>query len=101
MRLRWFGNGEWVVMAALIGELVLFSATAPMFFSVANGVEILRLSVELGLLAIALTPVVITGGIDLSVGAVMGLAAVTFGMAYHDWQLPMPFAAVGALLVGL
>jgi ribose/xylose/arabinose/galactoside ABC-type transport system permease subunit len=37
-----------------------------------------RLGVESGLLAIALTPVVITGGIDLSSGALLGLAAVTW-----------------------
>ena len=45
-----------------------------------------RLGVELGLLAIALTPVIVTGGIDLSVGSMMGLAAVMFGVAYRDWQ---------------
>ena len=39
------------------------------------------LSVELGLLAVALTPVIVTGGIDLSVGSMMGLAAVVFGAA--------------------
>ena len=42
-----------------------------------------RFSVELGLLAVALTPVIVAGGIDLSVGSMMGLAAVTFGAAYH------------------
>ena len=40
-----------------------------------------RFSVELGLLALALTPVIVTGGIDLSVGSMMGLAAVVFGAA--------------------
>ena len=60
---------------------------------VANFFEVLRLSVELGLLAIALTPVIITGGIDLSVGSMMGLAAVTFGAAFHDWHLPIAVAA--------
>ena len=46
-----------------------FSAIAPNFFTLGNFFEITRLSVELGLLAVALTPViVIAGGIDLSVG---------------------------------
>ena len=48
-----------------------------------NFFEMTRFSVELGLLAVALTPVIVSGGIDLSVGSMMGLAAVTFGAAYH------------------
>ncbi len=98
---RWFPNGEWVVLAALLAEIAVFAAVAPRFASVANAVEILRLCVELGLLAVALTPVVISGGIDLSGGAVIGLAAVTFGTAFHDWELPLWAAAASALSVGV
>ena len=97
---RWFPNGEWIVLVALVAELAVFTAIAPRFASITNLVEILRLSVELGLLAVALTPVVISGGIDLSVGAVMGLAAVTFGTAFHDWGLPIVPAAACALIAG-
>ena len=50
----------------------------------ANVFEIVRLSVELGLLALALTPVIVTGGIDLSVGSMMGLAAVMFGALWRE-----------------
>ena len=70
------------------------------FFTLGNLFEIVRLSVELGLLAVALTPVIVSGGIDLSVGSMMGLAAVLFGAAYHDWGLPLPAAAMVALLAG-
>jgi rhamnose transport system permease protein len=97
---RWFPNGEWVVLVALAVEVIVFSVVAPRFFSIANGMEVLRLSVELGLLAVALTPIVISGGIDLSVGAVLGLSAVMLGTAHHDWHLPMSAAVVVALLVG-
>ena len=64
---------------ALVAEAALFSAIAPNFFTLGNLFEMTRVSVELGLLAIALTPVIVTGGIDLSVGSMMGLAAVIFG----------------------
>ena len=57
------------------------------FFSLANAFEVLRLSVEIGLLAVALTPVIITGGIDLSVGSLMGLSAVVFGKLWRDGGL--------------
>jgi ribose/xylose/arabinose/galactoside ABC-type transport system permease subunit/ABC-type sugar transport system substrate-binding protein len=86
--------------AALVAEVAVFAAIAPNFFTLANLFEITRLNVELGLLAVALTPILITGGIDLSVGAVMGLSAVCFGVAWRDLGLPIPAAAAVALVVG-
>jgi rhamnose transport system permease protein len=97
---RWFPNGEWILLLALAGEVALFSAIAQNFFTLGNFFEVTRFSVELGLLALALTPILITGGIDLSVGSMMGLAAIAFGAAYRDWHLPIAGAALTALLVG-
>lgn len=99
-RERWFPNGEWVLLLALLGEVALFSVIGENFFTAGNFFEVIRFSVELGLLAIALTPVIVTGGIDLSVGSMLGLAAVIFGAAYRDWHLPLIAAAGLALLVG-
>jgi rhamnose transport system permease protein len=97
---RSLSSGEWILLAAVGAEIALFSAIAHNFLTLENFFEILRLSVELGLLAVALTPVIVSGGIDLSVGSMMGLAAVLFGAAYHDWGLPLGGAAVVALLAG-
>src|SRR5215468_5319464 len=91
----------WVLVIALLTEVTVFSAIADRFFTAANLIEIFRFSVELGLLAVGLTPIIITGGIDLSVGSMMGLAAVVFGMACNDWKLSLPAAASVALLTGL
>ncbi|MDQ5978876.1 MAG: rhamnose transport system permease protein [Verrucomicrobiota bacterium] len=68
--------------------------------------DILRHSCEIGLLALALTPVILTAGIDLSVGSLLGLCAVVFGMLAHDAGLNLPLAAAltigaGALAGGL
>jgi len=89
------------LLAALGLELVVFAAIAPNFLTTANLFEVTRLSVELGLLAVALTPVLVTGGIDLSVGSMMGLAAVLFGAATIDWHLPVAIAVLIALGSGL
>lgn len=98
MRKRW--PAEVVLALVLLVEVALFAVTTSHFLSIGNLFEIARFSAALGLLALAMTPVIVTGGIDLSVGAMMGLAAVTFGVAWHDWQWPVPVAALGALVVG-
>src|ERR1041385_1096697 len=99
-RERWFPNGEWVLVVALAFEVAVFTAIGENFFSLANFFEVVRLSVELGLLALAMTPIMITGGIDLSVGSTMGLAAVTFGALWRDAHLPIAAAAFAAIAVG-
>jgi rhamnose transport system permease protein len=71
----------------------------PRFATLDNQFDILRHSVEIGLLALVMTPVIITGGIDLSVGSLLGLAAVVFGKLWRDGGLPVPAAA--ALTLGL
>src|SRR5215471_15820572 len=95
---RIFPNGEWILLLAVLAEGAVFSAFAENFFTTGNFFEIIRFCTELGLLAIALTPVIITGGIDLSVGSMMGLAAVLFGAAWRDWHLPLPAAVLISLL---
>src|SRR5262245_6695591 len=92
---------SWVLALAILVEVVIFSAIAERFITVGNFIEVFRFSVELGLLAIALTPVIITGGIDLSVGSMMGLAGVVFGAAFTDWKLPIPAAIAIAVLTGV
>src|SRR2546428_6486694 len=100
-RERLFPNNEWVLLLVILIESAIFSVTGNNFLTAANAFEVTRLAVEIGLLALALTPIIITGGIDLSVGSMMGLAAVVLGILWRDAHLPMPFAAAFALLIGL
>ncbi|HEY1216655.1 MAG TPA: ABC transporter permease, partial [Bryobacteraceae bacterium] len=91
-----------LILGGLIAfEIVLFSVTGQNFLSLANFFECIRLAAEIGLLSVALTPVIVTGGIDLSVGSLMGLCAVTFGAFWHDAHLSIPMALVLSLLVSL
>ncbi len=62
--------------------------------------DILRHSCEIGLLALALTPVILTAGIDLSVGSLLGLCAILFGKLWHDGGLSIPLAALLTLGFG-
>jgi rhamnose transport system substrate-binding protein len=94
-----FPNGEWILLAALAVEVAIFSLIAQNFFTQENFFEVIRFSVELGLLALALTPVIVTGGIDLSVGSMMGLAAVVFGAAFQS-GISIAAACMLAILIG-
>ena len=98
-RERLFPNAEWTLLVALACEIAIFAAAGQNFFTWSNFFEVIRLSVELGLVALALTPVILTGGIDLSPGSMMGLAAVLFGVAWRA-GLPIPAAIAIALVTG-
>jgi rhamnose transport system permease protein len=91
---------EAVLAGLLVVEIGIFAALGTNFFTLANAFEIVRVSAEIGLLALALTPVIVTGGIDLSVGSMMGLAAVVFGLLVKEVGLPYGAAMAVALLLG-
>ena len=93
------GN-ELALLLALLAEIALFSVVAPSFATGANFFEVLRFSVELGLLTVALTPILITGGIDLSVGSTVGMVAVLFGVMTQTAHMPTLAAVVLSLLLG-
>jgi rhamnose transport system permease protein len=90
------------VLALLVAaEVALFAVTGSNFLSAGNAGEVARAGVEIGLLALALTPVIVTGGIDLSVGSLLGLSAVVMGAAFRVGGWPMWAAALLAVAVGV
>ena len=81
----------------IVVEVAIFAVIGQNFLTLGNLFELLRLSVELGLLALAMTPVIVTGGIDLSVGSLLGLSAVLFGKMCRDGGMTA-FAAAAVTL---
>lgn len=69
------------IFLALIVLIAVFSILRPNFFSFANGQSILMQATELGIIAIPAAFLIMSGTIDLSVGAVASAAAVTGGLA--------------------
>ena len=97
---------ESVLLFVVILEWLYFNSVGPRFGSVDNTYDLMRHSVEIGLLALVMTPIILTGGIDLSVGSLLGLCAILFGKLWRDAGLPIPVAAactlgLGALAGGL
>src|SRR3989304_3747054 len=91
---------ETVLLFVLALEWFYFNSVGPRFGSLDNSFDILRHSVEIGLLALAMTPIILTGGIDLSVGSLLGLCAILFGKLWRDAGMPPSLAAAVTLLVG-
>jgi rhamnose transport system permease protein len=91
---------ELVLLCLLIVLVVVLGQMSPVFFTVGNLLNTSRFFVEVGLIALGMTLIIITGGIDLSVGAAMALVAVTVGLA-HQAGVPLALALVLGLAVGL
>ncbi len=98
----WFAR-EWATVFLLF-LIVIFSFTGKGFLSLSNFQNVLHLSTVFLLLAAAETFVIITGGIDLSVGFVMGFSSVLAAkvmQVMHAAMLPQPFSMVVGAVVGL
>lgn len=91
---------EAMLLVVLIAEIVFFGFIGRGFFTLDNAFDIVRHSVEIGLLAVVMTPIILTGGIDLSVGSLLGLCAILFGKMWRDGGLSPLVAGIATLLFG-
>lgn len=89
-----------LAFSALIALIVIFSLASPNFLQFDNIVGILLATSVNGVLALGVTFVIITGGIDLSIGTVMTLSAVMTGVFVTVWRLPLPVGILAGLLAG-
>ena len=91
---------EIILLAILVVALVGLGFFNDRFLTLDNLLNQGRLMTEIGLIALPMTFVIITGGIDLSVGAIVGLCAILLGYSWKNWGFPLPVAVVFALGVG-
>ncbi len=91
---------ETVLAALTVGALIVLAFLSDKFFTAENLLNQGRLMSEVGLVALAMTFVIVTGGIDLSVGSILGLAAILLGVFWKDAGMPLPLAIAGALACG-
>lgn len=89
-----------LAFASLIVLLVFFSLASPNFMQTSNILAILQATSVNGVLAIAATLVIITGGIDLSVGTLMTFCAVIAGVILTYAGMPFGFGVMGAIAAG-
>jgi ribose transport system permease protein len=89
-----------LAFTGLIILCIVFSLASPIFFTFSNISSILLATAVNGILALGVTFIIITGGIDLSVGTVMTLSAVMTGIAVTNMGLPVPVGVAVGLGTG-
>ena len=89
-----------LAFASLIALIVVFSLASPNFMQTSNIIAILQATSVNGVLAIAATLVIITGGIDLSVGTLMTFCAVSAGVVLTFWGMPLGLGVLAAVIAG-
>lgn len=89
------------VLSALTAVFVIFAALEPAFVGVGNLGEIVVQSSIIAVVALGLTLVIVTGGIDLSVGSIVGLVSVVCAVNLPTWGTPLTIVlglTLGAVL---
>ncbi|CAH2400986.1 Sugar ABC transporter permease [Mesorhizobium ventifaucium] len=89
----------WVTIA-LIALVILMTAMEPSFGTSENVANVTRNFAPFGIMALGMTVVIITGGIDLSVGSIMGLVVIVAGL-FLTWHYPWYIAFAMGLFSGL
>jgi ribose transport system permease protein len=94
---RWV---DYVFLVAFFLLLLLTASMSDVFFTERNLTNLLRQIVTNGLISLGMLVVILTGGIDLSVGPVVAFSSIVVAGLIEKQGLPLPVAILGALCVG-
>ncbi len=90
---------KFAALASLMALALVFALTSDAFLSVSNGMTVALQVTSIAYLGIAATCVIITGGIDLSVGSVLALAGVVAALLVKA-GIPVPLGMLAGIIVG-
>ena len=96
----WLKRHESLLAAILVVALAILGLLNDRFLTLDNLLNQGRFLTEVGLIALPMTFVIITGGIDLSVGSTVGLCAIMLGYSWKTFGFPLPLAIGFAVGVG-
>jgi rhamnose transport system permease protein len=91
---------ETILAALAVLALAVLAGQSDRFFTLDNLLNQGRLMTEVGLISVIMTFVIVTGGIDLSVGSILGMTAILIGVFWKNAGLPLPVAIGFGLVVG-
>ncbi len=99
-RLRHLGSGTGGPFIGLVALCVALFIATPYFLTLNNLLNVLDQVTILGIIAVGMTFVIVTAGIDLSVGSVLALATMVLGWTSHDGGWPLWLSIIAAVVVG-
>ena len=97
---RYLLRHEAILAVLLVLALAVLAMQSDRFFTVDNLLNQGRLMAEVGLVALAMTFVIVSAGIDLSVGSILGLVAILLGVFWQKLGIPLPVAMFLGVVVG-
>jgi rhamnose transport system permease protein len=100
MILSRFIRHETILGLLTVLALFVLAMQSDKFFTTDNLLNQGRLMAEIGIVALAMTFVIVTGGIDLSVGSILGLTAILLGVFWKNVGFPLPLAVILAVACG-
>jgi ribose transport system permease protein len=89
------------VLLATVLLIIIFSILSPYFLSVQNFINIFRQSAPLAMVAVGITIVIISGGIDLSVASNISLTSVILAMLLVKYGMPLPVSIIIVIILGI
>ena len=95
-----FVRHETILAALLAVALMVLTTQSTHFFTIENLLNQGRLMAEMGIVGLGMTFIIVTGGIDLSVGSILGLVAILLGVFWKNVGLPLPVAMFLAVVAG-
>ena len=91
---------EGVLFVIMLVSVLFLATRTDKFLTVDNLLQQGRFMTEVGLIAIPMTYIIITGGIDLSVGSILGLTAIVLGWTWQELGFPLELAIITGILSG-
>lgn len=91
---------ESILLIITVLGVLLLATGSDKFLTPNNILNQGRLAAEVALVALPMTLIIITGGIDLSVGSILGVCAIVLGFSWKNLGLPLEAAIVVSLLTG-
>lgn len=95
-----FQHTEFTLGVIIVALFILASVATKNFFSLYNITNLLKQCAIIGVLACAQTMIIITGGIDISGGAITGLSCMAMAILQRDTSLPLVVTLLVALVIG-
>ena len=91
---------EGVLFVIMLVSVLFLATRTDKFLTVDNLLQQGRFMTEIGLIAIPMTYIIITGGIDLSVGSILGLTAIVLGWTWQELGFPLELAIITGIISG-